>query len=246
MDKIIKGSTGTLIEKWQRFLKFMGYDIGKFGANKDGIDGEFGSTGIRVTNEYKKAIGMAEDGTVDLETALNVIERLITEIRNLKSTIAENTTNSNNKIAELKQQVSDLNVQLQGKNSTITDMQGSLSEITAQFEMQEKELEDSEMKVVEFANKVGALETENSILLNNSKEYEGEIIDLTQKSELQKAKYLEVMSESTVYVQEIDKLNCKILVMQAEIESMRKVKPTEIVIPKQSLSELLRRLFRTK
>jgi hypothetical protein len=218
MDKIIKGSTGTLVEKWQRFLKFMGYDIGKFGANKDGIDGEFGSTGVRVTNEYKKAIGMAEDGTVDIETALTVIDRLCGEIQNLKAIIAENSTNSNNKIAAMNNQLSDLTVQL---------------------ELKDKEVCDAEMKVVEFENKAGALETENALLKKDN-------TDLTQQSELQQIRYAELVKESISKEQVINTLNGKILTLNTEIESMRKVKPTEIVIPKETLASLMRRLFKLK
>ena len=221
MEKIIKGSTGILVEKWQRFLKFMGYDIGKFGPNKDGIDGDFGSTGVMVTNEYKKAIGMAEDGTVDIETALNVIERLCEEVSTLQSRIFER----NNVIDTQNNQLSDLRVQLESKNSTITDMQSTLTETIAKFE---------------------TLESENAILLNNSKEHEGEIIDLTQKSELQQIRYAELVKENIAHVQEIDKLNGKILTMQAEIESMRKIKPNEVIVPRQTLAEILRRLFKTK
>ena len=37
------GSRGDKVKQLQRFLVAEGYDIGKFGVNKDGVDGMFGS-----------------------------------------------------------------------------------------------------------------------------------------------------------------------------------------------------------
>lgn len=37
------GSRGEKVKQLQRFLVAEGYDIGKFGVNKDGVDGVFGS-----------------------------------------------------------------------------------------------------------------------------------------------------------------------------------------------------------
>jgi chromosome segregation ATPase len=130
----------------------------------------------------------------------------------------ENSTNSNNKIAAMNNQLSDLKVQL---------------------ELKDKEVCDAEMKVVEFENKAGALETENALL-------EKDNTDLTQQSELQQIRYAELVKESISKEQVINTLNGKILTLNAEIESMRKVKPTEIVIPKETLASLMRRLFKLK
>jgi peptidoglycan hydrolase-like protein with peptidoglycan-binding domain len=37
-----RGSKGELVKQLQRFLVAEGYDIGTFGANRDGVDGDFG------------------------------------------------------------------------------------------------------------------------------------------------------------------------------------------------------------
>jgi len=37
-----RGSKGEKVKKLQRFLISEGYDIGRFGANRDGVDGDFG------------------------------------------------------------------------------------------------------------------------------------------------------------------------------------------------------------
>lgn len=37
-----RGSKGEKVKQLQRFLVAEGYDIGRFGANRDGVDGDFG------------------------------------------------------------------------------------------------------------------------------------------------------------------------------------------------------------
>lgn len=37
-----RGSKGELVKQLQRFLVAEGYDIGSFGVNRDGVDGDFG------------------------------------------------------------------------------------------------------------------------------------------------------------------------------------------------------------
>jgi len=45
-----RGSKGKEVVKLQKWLKKEGYDIGNFGANKDGVDGDFG---LRTENAVK-------------------------------------------------------------------------------------------------------------------------------------------------------------------------------------------------
>ena len=48
------GSRGDKVKQLQRFLVAEGYDIGKFGANKDGVDGMFGSMTRRAVVENQQ------------------------------------------------------------------------------------------------------------------------------------------------------------------------------------------------
>lgn len=49
-----KGSTGENVKKLQRFLKAEGYNIGTFGANKDGVDGKFGAMTEKAVRENQQ------------------------------------------------------------------------------------------------------------------------------------------------------------------------------------------------
>lgn len=50
------------VRYWQTRFKQMGYDIGDFGPNNDGIDGKYGGTGEKVVNEICKTAGLPQDG----------------------------------------------------------------------------------------------------------------------------------------------------------------------------------------
>ena len=62
-DRALKrGMTGDDVKELQRALKALGYDVGKYGPNKDGIDGDYGSKSIKAVNKFKKAHGLKPDG----------------------------------------------------------------------------------------------------------------------------------------------------------------------------------------
>lgn len=48
------GSRGEKVKQLQRFLVAEGYDIGRFGVNKDGVDGMFGSKTRQAVVENQK------------------------------------------------------------------------------------------------------------------------------------------------------------------------------------------------
>ena len=50
------------VRYWQTRFKQLGYDLGDFGPQGDGIDGKYGSTGERVVNEICKTAGLPQDG----------------------------------------------------------------------------------------------------------------------------------------------------------------------------------------
>lgn len=49
-----RGSKGENVKKLQRFLVAEGYNIGDFGINKDGVDGDFGSLTEKAVLENQK------------------------------------------------------------------------------------------------------------------------------------------------------------------------------------------------
>jgi len=69
-----KGSTGPDVEELQRMFKNLGYDIGTFGPNKDGIDGKYGDTMDRVVREFQQKNNLTVDGKVGKNTLTKMIE----------------------------------------------------------------------------------------------------------------------------------------------------------------------------
>ena len=56
-------------EELQKELKLRGYDLGKFGKNKNGIDGVFGNTTKEAVIKFQKINKLKIDGVVGKETA---------------------------------------------------------------------------------------------------------------------------------------------------------------------------------
>lgn len=67
-DRLLKiGSEGEDVKELQKLLKQLKYDLGKYGTNKDGIDGEFGSKTKEAVKEFEKTINVKADGIADIE-----------------------------------------------------------------------------------------------------------------------------------------------------------------------------------
>ena len=49
----------TLVQTWLKKLK---YDIGTYGINKDGIDGEYGTKTVNAIRAFQKSCGIKVDG----------------------------------------------------------------------------------------------------------------------------------------------------------------------------------------
>lgn len=71
---INKDSDKELIKAWQSDLKVLGYDLGTYGTNKDGIDGSFGAKTITATKAFQKSVGLPESDTVDNWTMQKMVE----------------------------------------------------------------------------------------------------------------------------------------------------------------------------
>jgi len=69
-----KGNTGADVEELQRMFKNLGYDIGTFGPNKDGVDGKYGDTMVRIVREFQNKHGLQVDGKVGKNTLTKIIE----------------------------------------------------------------------------------------------------------------------------------------------------------------------------
>ena len=68
-----KGSTGPDVEKLQKLLIEMGYDLGEFGPNKDGVDGKFGPTLDKIVRDFQGENGLTVDGKVGKNTLSSMI-----------------------------------------------------------------------------------------------------------------------------------------------------------------------------
>lgn len=60
---------GKDVEELQKELKLRGYDLGKFGVNKNGIDGVFGNATKKAVESFQKTNKLKVDGVVGKETA---------------------------------------------------------------------------------------------------------------------------------------------------------------------------------
>lgn len=70
LTRVLKrGLKGSDVTKLQTELKKKGYDLGKSGKNKDGIDGDFGEKTEIAVEKYQKASKLKIDGLVGEDTA---------------------------------------------------------------------------------------------------------------------------------------------------------------------------------
>ena len=63
-----RGKTGDDVKLAQEVLKDLGYDLGEFGENKDGLDGSFGPKTQAAVKAYQEKMGLKVDGSIGPET----------------------------------------------------------------------------------------------------------------------------------------------------------------------------------
>lgn len=69
IDRLLKkGSSGDDVKQAQTVLKKLGYDLGEFGENLDGIDGKFGSVTKSAIMAFQEANGLVADGILGPKT----------------------------------------------------------------------------------------------------------------------------------------------------------------------------------
>lgn len=65
---LAKGSSGSVVKELQTQLVALGYNLGNYGPNKDGVDGSFGSATETAIKEFQANHGFAVTGIVTNET----------------------------------------------------------------------------------------------------------------------------------------------------------------------------------
>jgi len=68
-DLITRGAKGEAVEEFQIILRDLGYDLGNFGPNGDGVDGKFGRKTKEAIKEFQKDHGLVVDGIIGINTA---------------------------------------------------------------------------------------------------------------------------------------------------------------------------------
>lgn len=63
-----KGDEGEQVKTLQRILVGLGYDLGKFGSMKNGVDGDFGDKTVSAVKTYQKLHNLDVDGIVGKDT----------------------------------------------------------------------------------------------------------------------------------------------------------------------------------
>ena len=86
-DDVLKnGDSGELVIDLQKKLVFLGYNLGAFGVNKDGVDGKFGGMTETAVKAFQKLKGIPETGQVDYLTIIlidyDVMQKKIAEADN--------------------------------------------------------------------------------------------------------------------------------------------------------------------
>ena len=63
-----RGDKGDEVRAWQEFLISLGYDLGKSGKGKSGVDGDFGRLTEAATKDFQRRSGIGDSGIVDWRT----------------------------------------------------------------------------------------------------------------------------------------------------------------------------------
>lgn len=68
-DLITRGAKGQAVKEFQIILRDLGYDLGNFGPNGDGVDGKFGRMTKEAIRSFQKDHGLVADGIIGINTA---------------------------------------------------------------------------------------------------------------------------------------------------------------------------------
>lgn len=74
--ELIKGDESDDVAELQRMLVELGYNLGKYGPNEDGVDGEFGKKTYEAVKNIQACAGLSETGVYDVQTHKALLEIL--------------------------------------------------------------------------------------------------------------------------------------------------------------------------
>jgi hypothetical protein len=99
-DMLQRGSKGALVMEWQKFLLTQDYNLGNFGPNKDGADGDFGNATETATMSFlgKPTVDMSDLITL-LQKPSAEIDKANAEIKKLNEAVSALTK----QVAEIQQ-----------------------------------------------------------------------------------------------------------------------------------------------
>lgn len=84
-----KGSKGEDVKSWQRILIAMGYPMGNYGPNKDGVDGDFGATADKQTRAFQLwALSRYKDPRITVDGKVGPITRRLVLMRTAEAKAA--------------------------------------------------------------------------------------------------------------------------------------------------------------
>lgn len=85
-----KGSKGEDVKSWQRILIAMGYPMGTFGPNKDGVDGDFGATADKQTRAFQQwALNRYKDPRITVDGKVGPTTRRLVLMRTAEAKAAQ-------------------------------------------------------------------------------------------------------------------------------------------------------------
>lgn len=77
-NELKKGDKNDAVALLQENLISLGYNLGTYGTNKNGVDGEFGSKTQTALKQFQKACGLAQTGTYNADTRAAMSKALTT------------------------------------------------------------------------------------------------------------------------------------------------------------------------
>ena len=84
-DRVLrKGSRGSDVESLQAKLVHYGYDLGNFGPNNNGVDGQYGDKTVAAVREFQKDAGIKVDGLFGPES-LRALDNFNMDVDDTKS-----------------------------------------------------------------------------------------------------------------------------------------------------------------
>ncbi len=93
-DRLIKrGVKGTDVEELQRHLVQLGYDLGKYGVNKDGIDGDFGTKSVNALKKFQEVNGLVVDGKYGEKSHAKLMEIITSRTDTFQIKVTGNKVN---------------------------------------------------------------------------------------------------------------------------------------------------------